>query len=201
MRLHEIQTSVHVAKDKRNDFGGYNYRTAEGILAAIKSVLGDGETITCTDDVIEVAGQIFVCSTATIAFADGTSVPCKGWAMHPLTKKGMDPSQITGSASSYARKYALSGLAALDDGSADPDSSTKPADNQGPQRISPDQFRKLRDKSAEADVAHETICEAFNITALPELPAADFDRVMKKLAKTIENAKPKGGDIDDEIPY
>ena len=121
MSLHELQTRVHVGKDKVNSFGGYNYRTAEGILAAIKAALPEGATILVTDAMQEVAGQIFVSSTATVTFDDGTSHSAQGHAMHPLTKKGMDPSQITGSASSYARKYALGGLVALDDGSADPD--------------------------------------------------------------------------------
>lgn len=126
MSLHELQTRVHVAKDKRNDFGGYNYRTAEGILSALKAALGPGDSVVVSDEIGEVAGQIFVTSIATITFADGTKSEAKGHAMHPLTKKGMDPSQITGSASSYARKYALSGLLALDDGSVDPDSAKEP---------------------------------------------------------------------------
>ena len=120
--LHSIQSAVHVAKDKKNDFGGYNYRTAEGILAATKAALPEGADIILTDDLRELAGQIFVCSTATINVGDN-SYSATGFALHPLTKKGMDPSQITGSASSYARKYALSGLLALDDGSVDPDSA------------------------------------------------------------------------------
>jgi len=123
MTLADIQSKVHVGKDKVNSFGGYNYRTAEGILAAIKASLPEGATIVVTDAMQEVAGQIFVSSTATITLADGVAHSASGHAMHPLTKKGMDPSQITGSASSYARKYALSGLVALDDGSADPDSA------------------------------------------------------------------------------
>lgn len=126
MSLHELQTKVHVGKDKRNDFGGYNYRTAEGILAAIKAALPDGAHIVVTDTMQEVAGQIFVTATAIVTFADGVKHEAQGHAMHPLTKKGMDPSQITGAASSYARKYALAGLAALDDGSADPDGAKKP---------------------------------------------------------------------------
>lgn len=121
MSLHELQTRVHVAKDKRNDFGGYNYRTAEGILAAIKAEMPDGGTIVVTDTLQELAGQIFVTATATVRFADGMEHSAQGHAMHPLTKKGMDPAQITGTSSSYARKYALSGLMALDDGSVDPD--------------------------------------------------------------------------------
>lgn len=125
MSLHDLQTQVYVAKDKRNDFGGYNYRTAEGILAAIKAALPEGATITCTDTLQEVAGQIFVTATARVTFADGASFEAQGHAMHPLTKKGMDPSQITGAASSYARKYALAGLVALDDGSVDPDAAKR----------------------------------------------------------------------------
>jgi hypothetical protein len=121
MSLHDLQTRVHVAKDKRNEFGGYNYRTAEGILAAIKAALPEGAFIVVSDTMQEVAGQIFVTATASVTFAGGVTHSAQGHAMHPLTKKGMDPSQITGAASSYARKYALAGLVALDDGSADPD--------------------------------------------------------------------------------
>lgn len=125
MSLYELQTRVHVAKDKRNEFGGYNYRTAEGILAAIKAELPEGATVTVSDTLQELAGQIFVTATATVRFADGAEAHAQGHAMHPLTKKGMDPSQITGAASSYARKYALAGLMALDDGSVDPDAQKK----------------------------------------------------------------------------
>jgi hypothetical protein len=121
MSLSRLQKAVHVAKDKENTFGGYNYRTAEGILAAAKAQMQDGESIVVSDQLQEVAGQIFVSATATVTFADGTSANATGHALHSLQKKGMDAAQITGSASSYARKYALSGLLALDDGSADPD--------------------------------------------------------------------------------
>lgn len=130
MRLYEIQQAVHVAKNKRNEFGGYNYRTAEGILSAIKSALVEGETVVVSDTLQEVAGQIFVTATATITFSDNTSVSAQGHALHPLTKKGMDPSQITGAASSYARKYALGGLVALDDGSVDPDATSRGGDTE-----------------------------------------------------------------------
>jgi len=121
MDFHTLQQRVHVGKDKRNEFGGYNYRTAEGILSAIKAALPEGAHVTVTDDLAEVGGQIFVKATATICFADGVAHSASGFAMHPLQKKGMDASQITGAASSYARKYALAGLMALDDGSVDPD--------------------------------------------------------------------------------
>lgn len=129
MSLSDIQTAVHVAKSHKNTFGGYNYRTAEGILAAAKAALPAGWSIICTDELSEIAGQIFVSSTAFISDAEGKQVSmASGHAMHPLQKKGMDPSQITGAASSYARKYALAGLLALDDGSVDPDATNKHED-------------------------------------------------------------------------
>lgn len=123
MTISAIQQSLHVGKDKTNDFGGYNYRTAEGILAAVKPHLPEGHWINLTDDVIDVAGSIFVKSTATLMDGANAIASSVSAAMHPLTKKGMDPSQITGSASSYARKYALSGLLAIDDSSGDPDAA------------------------------------------------------------------------------
>lgn len=121
--LHDLQKKVHVGKDKKNDFGGYSYRTAEGILAAIKAHMPEGGHIVVTDTMQELAGQIFVTATAKLHLPEGGDHEAQGHALHPLTKKGMDPSQITGTASSYARKYALSGLMALDDGSVDPDAA------------------------------------------------------------------------------
>lgn len=126
MSLAEIQKDLRVAKDKKSDFGGYSYRTAEGILAAVKPLLPEGAHINLTDSVSEVAGQVFLIAKATLTFADGTTNEAQSVALHPLTKKGMDPSQISGSASSYARKYALSGLFAIDDGEGDPDAAKTP---------------------------------------------------------------------------
>lgn len=133
MTLHDIQAAVRVAKDKKNEFGGYNYRTAEGILAAAKAALPEGAHIVITDTMQEVAGQIFVTATATLYLPDSGEHSASGHAMHPLQKKGMDPSQITGAASSYARKYALSGLLALDDSSNDPDAGN-PHDHEAAER-------------------------------------------------------------------
>ena len=123
-KLHELQKNVHVAKDKRNNFGKYNYRTAEGILAVVKQHLPKGAFITLTDRIEQIGDHLFLCATATITFDDEGCVSTTAYAGHPLEKKGMDFSQITGAASSYARKYALQGLLSLDDGSVDPDATS-----------------------------------------------------------------------------
>lgn len=122
-RLHEIQAGLSVPKDKKNDFGGYNYRTAEGILTAVKPHLAETEAVILSDDMVMVGDEMFVKATATLLEGTETIASAVSFAMHPKTKKGMDPAQITGSASSYARKYALSGLFAVDDGEGDPDSN------------------------------------------------------------------------------
>ena len=123
--LHELQKNIHAPKDKKNTFGNYNYRTAEGILAAAKSIMPDGVSIVLSDDVMEIAGHVFVKAKATLKSGNDVIAESFGFAGHPLDKKGMDFSQITGASSSYARKYALQGLFALDDSSSDPDVTNK----------------------------------------------------------------------------
>jgi hypothetical protein len=123
--LYELQKSIHAPKDKKNTFGNYNYRTAEGILAVAKSVMPEGVSIVLSDDVIEIGGHVFVKAKATLKSGSDVIAESFGFAGHPLDKKGMDFSQITGASSSYARKYALQGLFALDDSSADPDATNK----------------------------------------------------------------------------
>lgn len=119
--LSEIQSKLHAPKNQRNDFGKYNYRNAEGIIAAFKECQSGTEALTLTDSVVVVGDRIFLKATATFQ-CEGESVSVDGWAMHSMQKKGMDDAQITGSCSSYARKYALCGLFAIDDSEQDPDS-------------------------------------------------------------------------------
>jgi hypothetical protein len=119
--LADIQHQMRAPKNKNNDFGGYKYRNAEGIIAAFKGLGIEGVALICSDTMQEVAGHIFVTATARLTIGAET-LEAQGHAMHPLQKKGMDASQITGSASSYARKYALCGLFAIEDETQDPDS-------------------------------------------------------------------------------
>ena len=126
--LADIQGKIAVPKGRSNDFGGYKYRKVEDIIAAARAAAPAGTIIRTSDRVEEIGGQIFVIATASITYG-GETITAEAAAMHPLQKKGMDASQITGSASSYARKYAMQGLFALDDGEHDPDAKDNRQEN------------------------------------------------------------------------
>ena len=111
-------------KGQTNTFGGYRYRSAEDILEALKPLLGEwGCSLVIQDEMVEVGGRVYVKATANLIDNDSESVlSTTAYAREAEVKKGMDDAQITGSASSYARKYALNGLFAIDD-TKDPDAT------------------------------------------------------------------------------
>lgn len=113
-KLLVIQEALKAPKDKKNEYGGYAYRTAEGILAAVKPYLkSQGCTVTMTDDILLVGDRYYIKAVATLS--DGnTSISCAALAREAVKQGGMADGQITGATSSYARKYALCGLFAID---------------------------------------------------------------------------------------
>jgi len=145
--LNLIQQQLKVPKGQFNSFGKYSYRNAEDILEAVKPLLGERGTLTLSDEIVAVGGRVYVMATATLTdeqkniFKTGESgsgdlvplipserVSITAYAREALDKKGMDEAQITGAASSYARKYALNGLFCIDDTKdADHEVEEKPA--------------------------------------------------------------------------
>ena len=114
-KLINVQKALKAPKNQRNNFGGYNYRSCEDILEAVKPLLAkEGLLLTITDEVFEVGGRVYVRAVAEVTDG-GKSYSVAGFAREEETRKGMDASQITGAASSYARKYALNGLFLIDD--------------------------------------------------------------------------------------
>ena len=114
--LNYIQSNLKAPKGQFNSFGKYHYRSCEDILEGVKPHLK--ETNTClviSDDIVTIGDHNYIKATATLYGADGGAVANSAFAKEPLDKKGMDPSQITGATSSYARKYALNGLFCIDD--------------------------------------------------------------------------------------
>lgn len=116
-KLSKIQTSLKAPKNQFNSFGKYNYRSCEDILEGVKPLLTEVKATLLLNDTVEQIGErIYIKATATLIDNEkGEKVEVNAYAREDETKKGMDLSQVTGSTSSYARKYALNGLFCIDD--------------------------------------------------------------------------------------
>ena len=116
-KLQAVQTELKAPKGQYNSFGKYSYRSCEDILEAVKPLLSANGLVLTLRDGLEVVGEWhYVKATATVYDADtGSSLETAAYAREEQTKKGMDGSQITGTASSYARKYALNAMFLIDD--------------------------------------------------------------------------------------
>lgn len=140
-KLVAIQTEMKAPKNLYNSYGGYKYRNAEGILEAAKPYLKQHNVVLLVyDDIVAVGERIYVKAIAEFRDVESDEfIRTQAFAREALTKKGMDDSQITGTASSYARKYALNGLFLLDD--------TKDADTDENHRESEARHRKTSPKA------------------------------------------------------
>ena len=116
-RVSELQMELKAPKGQMNKFGGYRYRSCEDILEAVKPLLHKhGMVLTVSDDLMQFDSRYYICATATLRDTESSEfITNSAYAREAETKKGMDESQITGTASSYARKYALNGLFCIDD--------------------------------------------------------------------------------------
>ena len=116
-KMVDVQSELKAPKDKENTFGKYKYRSAEGILEAVKPLLKQNELVISVTDSIEAVGdRVYVKATVTIIDVHtGDKMETSAYAREAFEKKGMDSGQVTGATSSYARKYALNGMFAIDD--------------------------------------------------------------------------------------
>lgn len=152
-KLSALITELKAPKGQRNNFGKYNYRSAEDILEAVKPLANKyGLVPMLTDEIVQVGDRYYVKAKAVIT--DGINTEkASGFAREPESKKGMDESQITGTASSYARKYAMNGLYQIDDTKdADTDEYKQQVDSAKPKKITKTQAKALQtrvDKLAE----------------------------------------------------
>lgn len=170
-KLLEIQTELKAPKGQYNSFGGYNYRSAEDILEAVKPILKEKDcTLTLSDEMVEVGGRIYV--KATARFNDGTNeTVVTASAREAEAKKGMDDSQITGTASSYARKYALNGLFLIDD--------TKDADT--------DEYQKQTSKKTSSEAKPSTKIDFTDLWG--KYKAMSKDELRREYAQVIKNTE------------
>ena len=174
-QLVEIQNELKAPKSQFNKFGGYKYRNAEDILEAVKPLLFKHKCIlTISDDIVCAGDRIYVKATAVISNgADSISV--SAFAREPEAQKGMSESQITGASSSYARKYALNGMFAIDD-TKDSDATNEGKEDDGKPW--------LNKNTPQFDAAHKYVMEGGKI--------ADIEKKYK-LSKEVKeqlNTKP-----------
>ena len=168
--LIKIQSGLKAPKSQRNTFGNYNYRSCEDILEAVKPLLAENECILLvSDEVMQIADRIYVKATVTLKnkqYIESVSA----FAREPEQQKGMNVAQITGSASSYARKYALNGLFAIDDNKdADDNSQHKSFDNKMPKLVNNEQVNELINLIENKNLNGMEVCKAWNIKSLSEL--------------------------------
>lgn len=142
--LQEVQTELKAPKSQYNSFAKYHYRSQEDILEAVKPLLAKrGLALTLNDEIVQFGTRVYVKATATLYGEMDKSFKVEAYAREPEEKKGMDESQITGTASSYARKYALNGLFAIDD-TEDSDAQDKlTGGKQAPMHIDPKDFSDI----------------------------------------------------------
>lgn len=180
-KLAAIQQELKAPKSQYNSFAKYNYRSCEDILEAVKPLcVKNKATLLLNDAVREIAGRFYVIATATLADQESDSfVEVEAYAREPQDKKGMDDSQITGMASSYARKYALNGLFCIDD--------TKDADTDEAKRQ--EDATNKREKKQENKAETPVLCEC---CGLPIKAVKCGDRVYPT-NEIVENAVKKYG--------
>lgn len=188
--LSSIQVELKAPKGQYNNFGKYPYRSLEDITEGIKPLLKEHNvSLIISDEIVDVGGRIYVKATASIVDSKGESVSSTGFAREEESKKGMDSSQLTGSTSSYARKYACNGLLAIDD-TKDADFPTKP---QAPQQKKPakkPQQKQERPTDSEAYVKWYNWVDGFMTMSLDELEDNWVNEgVQAKIKATLNSAE------------
>lgn len=174
-KLLSVQAELKCNKSQYNAFGKYYYRNAEDILEAVKPLLAKVKaTITINDEIVNIANRFYVKATAKIIdIESGEVVETNAYAREPENKKGLDESQITGSTSSYARKYALNGLLLIDDTKDSdyaPDSNSKPTS-------------APKNKPLSKETQEEINRRIMEYTKLSKIPVSEITAELSKVVK------------------
>ena len=204
MNIHEkllkVQTELKAPKNKHNSYGGYNYRSCEDILESVKPLLKEvNATVILQDSITEHSGRIYVMAMAYFVDVEHPEVPqicVTAYAREPLEKKKMDESQITGTASSYARKYALNGLFLIDDvKDPDTDEYRKDIEHDLDTIIDAKQLSTIEMLLKEANVTEKKFCEVYGIPMLVDFPSNRYNEAVKKLKEAIKAHKEDKKDV------
>ena len=183
-KLLEIQTRLFVPKEQKNEFGKYNYRSCEDIEKQVKPLCKEFNCVLRFWESVEsFEGRLFVKSHLQLFDIDSkTNVMAYGWAEIGDGKKGMDPAQLTGACTSYARKYALAGLFLIDN-EKDADATNKHGKEE-PETISADQINAINAELERTGVGAAVILDSVKKKSLELLTQADYESIMKRLSVT-----------------
>lgn len=181
-KLANIQKELFVPKDQKNDFGRYNYRSCEDILTKVKPLCEkNGCVLFLTNETIQVGERNYIEAHATlIESKTGEKIESVASAREAESKKGMDESQITGTASSYARKYALAGLFCIDN-ERDADTNEYMKKTQGKTLATDKQIKLLKDKMSEEQIGK--MLEYYKVKKIEELTIEQASQTIKGLDK------------------
>ena len=183
-KLAHVQANLKAPKGRRNTFGNYNYRSAEDILESAKPLChGLGVVLTVSDELVYLGDRYYIKATALFRdYESGEGILNTAYAREEETKKGMDASQITGTASSYARKYALNGLFAIDDTKdADTDEYVKQTKEEEPKAFvyaTEKQIKELTDLFTPERI--EAMLKYSKVSKLEELTIEQASSYIKK---------------------
>ena len=182
-KLLKIQNELKAPKNQRNNFGGYNYRSCEDILEAIKPILEKYKaTVVLKDDVINIGDRYYI--VAIVDFVDvetGEKITAQAQARESEAKKGMDDSQISGTASSYARKYALNGLFLIDDTKdADTDEFSKVVQNKISKKMIDSLIEAIRNKGYTKGHINDVL-QKYGYKQLEDVKTNDLANIKKDL--------------------
>ncbi len=194
--LRNIQSKLNAPKNLYNKFGGYRYRSCESILEAVKPLLAEyGAEVVLTDSIVNMGDRFYVKATAIFTCGDD-QVIVSAFAREPASKKGMDESQLTGTASSYARKYALNGLFLIDDNKdADTDENhiereaRAEAEKKEDPKVNAESIKKLEMLAQEAGVEMSVICKWANVRKVEDMTMPKWASACRKLQRTLEESK------------
>ena len=186
-KLIAIQSELKAPKSQYNNFGKYAYRNCEDILESLKPLLKEHKsTIYISDEIVTVLERFYVKATVTFIDAEtGEKIINTAYAREEEDKKGMDGSQVTGSSSSYARKYALNGMFAIDDTKdSDFTNTTIKGDNTG---LSEAQIKRLLAIASKvnisADDVKKVVAKSFGVQDLRKMNKQQYDEICERLEK------------------
>ena len=186
-KLIAIQSKLKAPKNQYNNFGKYAYRNCEDILEALKPILKEHKsTIYISDEIVTVLERFYVKATVTFIDAEtGEKIINTAYAREEEDKKGMDGSQVTGASSSYARKYALNGMFAIDDTKdSDFTNTTTKTDNSG---LSEAQIKRLlaiaNKVNISADDVKIVVAKSFGVQDLRKMNKQQYDEICNRLEK------------------